>query len=186
MILKKIIIAFVFLSTGAFVFLKVMPEKTLSPIKNIFSSSLSKSQEKTLRSVSQTLTSGYQNPSTSQTDLKSEKEVPVPEFNKDNPQAKGVILAFHRWPDEKEKALIVKKLTKAGLKKKEEFQRFKSWVFEWPEWHKAMRAEKFVKSFPLCLLWTTVNRIICLVRQGAKKRKKQQLNQNPTQNQNLK
>ena len=48
----------------------------------------------------------------------------------------------------RKKLLIFEKLTKAGLKKKEEFQRFKSWVFEWPEWHKAIRAEKFCDELP--------------------------------------
>ena len=55
-------------------------------------------------------------------------------------------MAFHRWPNEKEKALIVKKLTEAGLKKKSEYKRDKTWVFRWPEWHKAIDAKKLCKE----------------------------------------
>ena len=78
----------------------------------------------------------------------SPKEPPesIPAFDKDNPQAKGVILSFHRWPNEEEKALLLKKLTKAGLKKKLEIKRFKTWIFEWPEWHKGKKAIRLCKK----------------------------------------
>ena len=90
--------------------------------------------------------------STSKDPAKSLKTSPkepaesIPAFNKDNPQAKGVILSFHRWPDEKEKALLFKKLTKAGLKKKLEIKRFKIWIFEWSEWHKGEKAVRLCKK----------------------------------------
>ena len=70
----------------------------------------------------------------------------VPDFDVNNPQAKGVILVFHCWPNEREKVSFLKKLTKAGLKKKSELKRFKAWIFEWPEWHKGEEAEKLCKK----------------------------------------
>ena len=77
----------------------------------------------------------------------SQKGTPenIPDFDKDNPQAKGIILTFHRWPNKEESALVLEEMTKAGLKKKSEFKRFQNWVFEWPEWHKGTKAEKLCK-----------------------------------------
>ena len=65
-----------------------------------------------------------------------------PEFDPDNPQAIGIILAFHRWPDEEEQKIILEKTAEAGLTKTEEIPRFKIWFFEWNEWRKAVAAEK--------------------------------------------
>ena len=47
----------------------------------------------------------------------SQKEPPeaIPAFDKNNPLAKGIILVFHRWPNEQEEVLLLKRLTKAGL-----------------------------------------------------------------------
>ena len=71
----------------------------------------------------------------------------LPNFNVDDPKAKGLILKFHRWPNEKEKAVILKKMNKAGLKKESEVQRFKVWTFEWNKWHKGAEAQKLCKKF---------------------------------------
>ena len=44
----------------------------------------------------------------------------------------GIVLAFHDWPDEEEKAVILQDTQKAGLKKtKEELQYTKVWFFTW-------------------------------------------------------
>ena len=44
----------------------------------------------------------------------------------------GIVLAFHDWPDEKEKAFILQETQKMALKKTEdELQHFKAWFFEW-------------------------------------------------------
>ena len=73
---------------------------------------------------------------------------PAPSSGNDNPQAKGIILVFKVWPLEKEnQTSLLEELTKVGLKKKSEFERFKAWVFEWPEWHNAIRAEKLCEEF---------------------------------------
>ncbi len=37
---------------------------------------------------------------------------------------------------------MLEKTTEAGLMKKEEIPRFKTWVFEWGEWRKAATAQK--------------------------------------------
>ena len=71
---------------------------------------------------------------------------PLPEFDPDNPLAIGIILAFHRWPDEDEQRIILEKTTKAGLTKTEEIPRFKTWIFEWAEWRKAATAQKVCRS----------------------------------------
>ena len=78
-------------------------------------------------------------------------EVPlrdVPAFDTENPQANGLILTFHRWPDEKEAALILQKIEGAGLQKTKEFERFKTWVFEWPELREGVKAQKVCNSLP--------------------------------------
>jgi hypothetical protein len=78
-------------------------------------------------------------------------EVPlgdVPAFDREKPQANGIILTFHRWPNKKETAVILQKTTGAGLQKTEEFERFKAWVFEWPELREGMKAQKICNSLP--------------------------------------
>ncbi len=78
----------------------------------------------------------------------AETPEPLPEFDPNNPQAKGIILAFHRWPDEDERRIILEKTTEAGLMKTKEIPRFKTWIFEWAEWRKAAEAEKICRSLP--------------------------------------
>ena len=73
---------------------------------------------------------------------------PLPEFDPDNPQAIGIILAFHRWPDEEERKIILEKTTEAGLSKTEEIPRFKIWLFAWDDWQKAETAEKVCRRLP--------------------------------------
>ena len=64
-------------------------------------------------------------------------------------KAKGLILAFKSWPRGKDKASLLTKLNKAGLKKKAEYDMFKTWVFEWKDQskHKVEEAEKLCKKF---------------------------------------
>ena len=71
---------------------------------------------------------------------------PLPEFDPDNPLAIGIILAFHRWPDEDEQRIILEKTREAGLTKTEEIPLFKTWIFEWDEWRKAATAQKVCRS----------------------------------------
>ena len=61
--------------------------------------------------------------------------------------AKGLILAFEDWPNTEEENLILEKTEKAGLKKKTEHEAFKTWVFEWENWHKAEEAEQLCEEF---------------------------------------
>ena len=71
---------------------------------------------------------------------------PLPEFDPDNPLAIGIILAFHRWPDEDERRIILEKTREAGLTKTEEIPRFKIWLFAWDDWRKAAAAEEVCLS----------------------------------------
>ena len=68
------------------------------------------------------------------------------EFTKDKPQAKGIILTFHRWPNKRETALILRKLRRTGLKKTSEIKRFKVWIFEWQKWKNGKKAKKICKT----------------------------------------
>ncbi len=72
----------------------------------------------------------------------------LPEFDPDNPQAIGIILVFHRWPDEDEQRIILEKTKEAGLTKTDEIPRFKMWLFQWDEWQKGETAEEFCRSLP--------------------------------------
>ena len=71
---------------------------------------------------------------------------PLPEFDPDNPQAIGIILVFHRWPDGDEQKIILEKTGEAGLTKTDEIPRFKIWLFRWKEWMQAAAAEKVCRS----------------------------------------
>ena len=71
---------------------------------------------------------------------------PVPDFDRENPQTKGVIVYFHHWPNEKETELLLKKTTKFGLKKTREIKMFKALVFEWPQWKKGEEALEVCKG----------------------------------------
>ena len=84
--------------------------------------------------------------SSSQRLLAANLPEPLPEFDPDNPQAIGIILAFHRWPDEDEQIIILGKTRDAGLTKTEEIPRFKIWLFQWGEWRKAAMAEKVCRT----------------------------------------
>ncbi len=74
---------------------------------------------------------------------------PLPEFDPDNPQAIGIILAFRRWPDEEEQTLILEKTMEAGLTKTKEIPSFKVWLFEWSTWRKAATAQRVCHSLPV-------------------------------------
>lgn len=66
--------------------------------------------------------------------------------SKESSQAKGIVLAFHDWPEEEERAMIFEKLEAVGLKQKSEIERFKTWVFEWPELREGTEAEKICED----------------------------------------
>ena len=50
---------------------------------------------------------------------------------RENAQAKGVILGFHKWPNRRQERIIVNYLKKSGLKKVNTIDRFKIWIFDW-------------------------------------------------------
>ena len=78
-------------------------------------------------------------------------EVPltdIPKFDPKNPKARGIILSFHHWPDEEEAAEILQKTTASGLNKMREIERFKTWVFEWPELREGREAQEVCNSLP--------------------------------------
>lgn len=66
---------------------------------------------------------------------------PVLVFDRNNPQAKGIILAFHHWPNTQEEQIILHETAAAGLKKTKALSRFKVWLFEWPEYRTATTAQ---------------------------------------------
>ena len=79
----------------------------------------------------------------------SQTETPdaFPVFDKDNPQAEGVILAFKHWPlSQEETELVFKELTERGLKKKSESSRSKMLIFKWPDWRKGLEAKKVCEA----------------------------------------
>ena len=82
----------------------------------------------------------------STSDAQEDQLKSVPKFDKNNPQAKGVILSFHRLPNEQEEKLLLKKTQAMGLKKTKEIEDFKSWVLEWPEWKKGKEAIEVCNS----------------------------------------
>ena len=139
--------SFIFLLSACFFFFGVKfpseantgKEKTLWAVSAPSKSLVVKSQKEIPKSVSQ-------NPAKTLKTTPKDPAESIPAFDRNNPIAKGVILAFHRWPNEKEKALLLKNLTKAGLKKKSELNRFKTWIFEWPEWHKGQKAVQLCKK----------------------------------------
>ena len=90
----------------------------------------------------------FDDSSSSQRPAVVELPEPLPEFDPDNPQAIGIILVFHRWPDDEDKRIILEKAAAAGLTKTDEISRFKMWLFKWNEWKKAAEAEKFCRSLP--------------------------------------
>ena len=70
-----------------------------------------------------------------------------PGFDKNN-SAKGIILAFKRWPlSLKEQSAILKKAQSYGLNEKAKYPIFKSWVFEWPKEKKSKEALTICESF---------------------------------------
>ena len=90
----------------------------------------------------------FDDSSSSQRPAVVELPEPLPEFDPDNPQAIGIILVFHRWPDDEDKRIILEKAAAAGLTKTDEIPRFKMWLFQWSEWQKAAEAEKFCRNLP--------------------------------------
>ena len=68
------------------------------------------------------------------------------DFDKRKPRAKGIILAFHNWPNAQETKHITTSLEKAGLKKTIKVERFKIWVFEGPESDKILELKQLCKQ----------------------------------------
>jgi hypothetical protein len=86
--------------------------------------------------------------SSSQRPLVVELPRSVPGFDPDNPQAIGIILVFHRWPDKDEQRIMLERTKEAGLTKADEIARFKMWLFQWDEWQKGETAEKCCRGLP--------------------------------------
>ena len=66
----------------------------------------------------------------------------------------SIILNFHKWPNSRQKRLILKKLKVQGLKKTNTVKSFKIWLFEWsggglkPS-YRAKNICKGLKNFPI-------------------------------------
>ncbi len=73
-----------------------------------------------------------------------------PELDKEilKKPAKGLILAFKVWPlSEQDKMALLKKTKPLKLKEKVQYPRFKTYVFEWEEWHEKAHAQKACEVF---------------------------------------
>ena len=68
------------------------------------------------------------------TPVEKPENVSVSQEPQNEMMTQGIILAFHEWPDEQEKTLILQATEKAGLKKtKEELSFSKVWFFRWTD-----------------------------------------------------
>ena len=66
----------------------------------------------------------------------------------------GIVLAFHDWPDEEEKAGILRDAEQAGLQKeKEELEYTKVWFFTWMD-HKP---RNFIEAHGICLTFSSLS-----------------------------
>ena len=63
----------------------------------------------------------------------------------------GIVLAFHEWPDEEEKAGILRDIQKAGLQKdKEELPLTKVWFFTWRD----QKPRNMIEAHGVCLTFS--------------------------------
>lgn len=66
----------------------------------------------------------------------------------------GIVLAFHEWPDEEEKAGILRDAEKAGLQKEEEeLQYTKVWFFTWMD----QKPRNFIVAHGICLTFSDLS-----------------------------
>lgn len=91
-------------------------------------------------------------PLLSQTSGSQQTEGPLSrEFPPETFLTTGIVLAFHGWPDEEEKAGILRDAEKAGLRKEEEeLQYTKVWFFTWMD-HKP---RNFIEAHGICLTFS--------------------------------
>ena len=66
----------------------------------------------------------------------------------------GIVLAFHEWPDDEEKAVILRDTQKAGLQKdKEELPLTKVWFFTW----KDQKPRNLIEAYGICLTFSDLS-----------------------------
>ena len=66
----------------------------------------------------------------------------------------GIVLAFHEWPDEEEKAGILRDSQKAGLQKeKEELPYTKVWFFTWRD----QKPRNFIEAHGICKTFSSLS-----------------------------
>ena len=66
----------------------------------------------------------------------------------------GIVLAFHEWPDEEEKAGILRDAGKAGLQKEEEeLQYTKVWFFTWTD----QKPRNSIKAHWICRTFSSLS-----------------------------
>lgn len=66
----------------------------------------------------------------------------------------GIVLAFHEWPDEEEKAGILRDAEQAGLQKdEEELQYTKVWFFTWID----KKPRNFIEAHWICLKFSSLS-----------------------------
>ena len=74
---------------------------------------------------------------------------PQNQIHSDHPQTKGIILHFHRWPNDAEEKTIKDWARQVGLKMQpKKFKRFTVWAFEWKDINKSTTEKSACKSFP--------------------------------------
>lgn len=94
-------------------------------------------------------------PLLSQASGSQQAEVPLSrEFPPDAFLTTGIVLAFHDWPDEEEKAGILRDAEKAGLQKEEEeLQYTKVWFFTWID----KEPRNFIEAHGICMTFSSLS-----------------------------
>ena len=90
-----------------------------------------------------------------QTSGSQQAEVPLSrEFSPEVFLTTGIVLAFHEWPGEEEKAGILRDAEKAGLQKEEEeLQYTKVWFFTWRD----QKPRNFIEAHGVCLTFSDLS-----------------------------
>jgi hypothetical protein len=87
---------------------------------------------------------------------------PLPEFDPDNPLAIGIILAFHRWPDEDEQRIILERRGKRDSRRRKRSPVSKSGFLNGMNGERRQRLRRSAAACRTFPLWSTVSPIIYL------------------------
>ena len=90
-----------------------------------------------------------------QTSGSQQTEGPLsPEFPPEAFLTTGIVLAFHDWPDDEEKAAIIRDAEQAGLQKEEEELEYtKVWFFTWMD----QKPRNIIKAHWICQTFSSLS-----------------------------